>query len=82
MGKYASHNLGLNSESILCPYDPKRVQHRNRQSRPTPTVAEIALRLPAPHRVRAPIMNLHVRQRLGQGPEGENCRDNGGETNV
>ena len=45
-------------------------------------MAEIALRLPAPHRVRAPIMNLHVRQRLGQGPEGENCRDNGGETNV
>jgi len=80
MGKYASHNLGLNSESSLT--TPKGSSIETDSRVPPPTVAEIALRLPAPHRVRAPIMNLHVRQRLGQGPEGENCRDNGGETNV
>jgi hypothetical protein len=49
---------------------------------PPPAVAEIALRLPAPPKVRGMLVSLPVRQHLAQGPKNHNCRPNGDETNV
>ena len=49
---------------------------------PAPAVPEIALRLPAPRKVRGPIVSLPVRQRFGRRPKDLNYRDNGGEITV
>jgi hypothetical protein len=49
---------------------------------PPPTVAEIALRLPATRKVRRVIANSSVREGLGQATKSHSCRHNGDETDA